>query len=276
MKHTGLRLQLILFATFTMQSGCRPQINSAIPPSDPTSRPSVVTVFAAASLNEAYTEIEKSFVTGQPEARVLFNFAGSQQLSQQLVQGAQADVFASADEENMRSTVEAGRVANDRQLVFAYNRLVVVMPGSNPGRVQSLQDLAKPGLKLVLGAAQVPVGRYSMEFLDKASQDAEFGPRFKEGVLSNVVSYEENVRAVFSKVALGEADAGIVFNSDTISSTEEVLSLQIPERLNAEAAYFIAPVSDSTNPDLAEAFIAFVLSQAGQDIMSRYGFITIR
>jgi molybdate transport system substrate-binding protein len=127
--------------------------------------------------------------------------------------------------------------------------------------VQTLTDLTRPGLKLLLAAEAVPVGRYSLEFLNKASQDPELGAGFKEAVLRNVVSYEENVRAVLSKVQLGEADAGIVYTSDVASSDSgEIGAVEIPDALNVVATYYIAPLKDSPAPDLAGSFIDRVLS----------------
>jgi len=140
-----------------------------------------------------------------------------------------------------------------------------------------LEDLSKPGLKLILAAEAAPVGRYSQDFLEKASQDPAFGSGFKDDVLKNVVSNEENVRAVFSKVILGEADAGIVYASDVSrANVEQVATLAIPDDLNVLADYYLSLISDSQTPDLAKNFITFVLSTTGQDILASYGLIPLR
>jgi molybdate transport system substrate-binding protein len=239
----------------------------------PVPEPQRLTVFAAASLTEAFTELGEAFKADHPEMEITFNFAGSQQLVQQLAQGAPADVFASANQAQMNAAITGGRLsANDAQ-AFASNRLVVIYPASNPAGLSRLQDLSKPGLKLVLADQGVPVGDYSLQFLEKVGHATGFESGFMQQALSNVVSYEENVRAVYSKVALGEADAGIVYATDIPHDSPHSLGmLEIPEALNVVAEYPIAPIQDSANAELAAAFIDFVLSTQGQDILAQYGF----
>ena len=238
----------------------------------PATPPATLSVYAAASLSEAFTQIGQSFESGRPGTRVTFNFAGSQQLAQQLAQGAPADVFASANLQQMDAVVEAGRVRAGAQVVFARNRLVVIFPKDNPAGLRTLADLARPGLRLVLAAQEVPAGRYALEFLERASQDSGFGSTFKDDTLRNVVSYEENVRAALSKVVLGEADAGIVYTSD-VDRSAPVGQLDIPSALNPVASYWIAPITDSAHPRLAQDFIDSVLSPAGQAVLVQYGFM---
>ncbi len=205
---------------------------------------------------------------------MVFNFAGSQQLAQQLGQGADADVFASASKKYMDAAVEAKRVNQDEAKTFVKNRLVVVYPKDNPAGLTALKDLAKPGVKLVLADKAVPVGQYALDFLDKASQDAAYGASFKDDVIKNVVSYEDNVKAVLTKVQLGEADAGIVYVTDIdAEAKDQVGSLEIPDALNTIATYQIAPIADSKNAELAKAFVELVLSPEGQAILAKYGFI---
>jgi len=247
----------------------------AAQPPAATQPPSVtLTVFAAASLTEAFTEIGRQFQAAHPDVKVTFNFAGSQQLAQQLGQGAPGDVFASANKKQMDVAVTAGRVASGSAQAFAKNRLLVIFPKDNPANLATLQDLAKPGLKLVLAAKEVPVGQYALDFLDKAVLDAAFGSIFKDDVLKNVVSYEQDVKAVLTKVVLGEADAGIVYTTDVVGdSAGKVGRLDIPDALNTIASYPIARVSDSANADQAQAFVDTVLSPAGQAVLAQYGFL---
>ncbi len=253
------------FVALALSSACAPA-----PPAD------TLTVFAAASLKEAFTELGQAFQARRAGVAISFNFAGSQQLAQQLAAGAPADVFASANQRQMDAAAEVGRVAPGAAQPFAGNRLIVVLPGDNPAGLHTLPDLARPGLRIVLAAEVVPVGQYSLEFLEKASGDPAFPASFKDGVLANVMSYEENVRAVLSKVALGEADAGIVYLSDVAGDgADRVQRLDIPDALNALAVYPIAPIADSARPALAETFVAFVLSADGQAILVRHGFLPI-
>jgi molybdate transport system substrate-binding protein len=231
-------------------------------------------VFAAASLTDAFGEIATNFQAEHPDTSVVYNFAGSQQLSQQLGQGAPADVFASANGIQMNVAIDAGRVISETPRTFVRNRLVVIYPSDNPAGITTLQALAQPGLKVVLAAAGVPVGAYSLDFLNKASANVDFGETFSQTVLSNVVSYEENVRSVLSKVVLGEADAGIVYTSDVFGeAADQVGQIEIPDDLNTIASYPIAVVADSAKPDAAAAFVEYVLGPEGQTVLAEYGFV---
>jgi len=281
---------LLLLMVLLAGAACTPQATpvapavepateaAPVPTSAPTTQAPVeettLTVLAAASLTESFTELGTMFEAQNPGVTVAFNFAGSQQLAQQLDQGAEADVFASASKKYMDAAIESGRVDKDASQVFVNNRLVVIFPKDNPGGVTALTDLAKPGLKLDLADQSVPVGQYSVDFLDKADADPAFDPQFKDNVLKNVVSYETTVKAVLIKVVLGEADAGIVYVSDiTIEAAGKVGRLDIPDALNSIATYPIAPISDSKNSELAQAFVDLILSPEGQQVMEKYSFI---
>lgn len=232
-----------------------------------------LTVFAAASLIEAFNEIGESYEAANPGVQITLNYAGSQQLAQQLSQGAPADVFASADKEQMDNVISSGRVLQGMEVKFVRNRLLIIVPEDNPGQIQDFGDLSNPGLEIILADGAVPVGRYSLQMLSRASQSNLYGDGFKQDVLNNAVSYEENVRAVLSKVILGEADAGIVYVSDGWGvNAEEVRLISIPDQVNVSASYYISPVSDSSNQGLAQDFIEFVLSPESQAILARYGF----
>jgi molybdate transport system substrate-binding protein len=231
-----------------------------------------LTVFAAASLAEAFTAIGKNFEAEHPDVTVRFNFAGSQTLATQIEQGAKADVFASADQRWMQYATEKGLVAGI-PVMFARNRLVVVLPKSNPGYVDRLQDLARPGLKLVLAGAQVPVGAYSREALRRLSARSGFPRDFDQRVLRNLVSEEENVRAVVAKVQLREADAGIAYVTDvTPAARAQLRVLEIPDPENPIAEYPIAATAVG-NTDLGRAFVVHVLSPAGQRELAARGFL---
>jgi len=230
-------------------------------------------VFAAASLMDAFTELGGMLEKQQPGLRVRFNFAGSQQLAIQLEQGAVADVFASADARWMTYAADRGLLRGDAQ-VFARNRLVVIVPSTNPARIQRLQDLARSGVKLVLGADAVPVGRYSRMALQALSKDPAFGGDYATRVLKNVVSEEENVKSVVGKVQLGEADAGMVYRSDVTNSVARFLKvLTLPESVDIVAAYPIAAVSAGADSAAARAFLDLVLSAEGQRVLQKRGLL---
>jgi len=268
---------LLCFIGVSACTAATPSLGISSPESHANAAGQSLMVFAAASLSEAFTALGEHFLEGNSGEKITFNFAGSQQLAQQLAQGAPADIFASADRKQMDVAIQAGRVSGESLQPFAQNRLVLIFPKENPAGFRQLEDLSKPGLKLILAAEAAPVGRYSLDFLEKASQDSSFGSGFKDDVLKNVVSYEENVRAVLSKVILGEADAGIVYASDiSRANVEEIGSLAIPDDLNVLADYYLSPITDSQTPDLAKNFITFVLSTTGQDILASYGLIPLR
>ena len=232
-----------------------------------------VTVFAASSLTEVFTEIAHGFETVHPGVRVTLTFGGSPQLRTQIEHGARADVFAAANVEQMDLAVRNGVIAGTPRL-FAGNRLVVVVARENRGRVDTLADLARPGLKVVLAQREVPVGAYARDAIQQLAAELGAGADYADRVLRNVVSEEPNVRHVLAKVQLGEADAALVYLTDVTPATASaVRQLLIPEVANVVARYPIARTAGSSNADAAEAFIAYVLSPAGQEILKRYGFL---
>jgi molybdate transport system substrate-binding protein len=232
-----------------------------------------LTIFTAASLTDAFKEMAAQIEQANPGTKLTFNFAGSPTLRTQLAQGARADVFASADEPNMSGAEQDGTIGGEPQ-IFARNLLVVVVPAKNPAGIHTLHDLAKAKLKLVLTNKDVPVGNYARQALEKLSQDPRYGPDFAKRVLANLVSEETNVKQVASKVQLGEADAGIVYSTDvTPALRAAVRVIQIPPEFNVIAKYPIAVVKGAHNEAGAQAFIAYVLSPAGQAILARHGFL---
>lgn len=229
-------------------------------------------VFAASSLTESLQDIATQFEEANPGSNVTLNFAGSQQLRTQLEQGAQADVFASADWTQMNAVVDAGLVSGEA-VSFATNRLVVIVPAENT-QITLLKDLARPGTKVVLAHAEVPVGAYSRTAINNLAASPEYGTEYADRVLGNLVSAETNVRNVAQKVALGEADAGIVYQTDAMTPDigERVRVVPIPDQFNVIASYPIAVLSESAQPDLARRFIDFMLSDQGEQILAKYGF----
>ncbi len=231
-----------------------------------------ITVFAAASLTEAFTVLGKVFEERNPAAHVMFNFAGTQQLALAIEQGAPADVFASADQRWMRDLQQRGLILGTPR-EFVRNRLVVVIPRSNPGKLLGLQDLARPGVKFVIAADAVPAGHYLREALAKLNRAPGLGRDYDQRVLRNVVSEEDNVRAVLTKVQLGEADAGAVYRSDVTSMVaDKVIIIDIPDPYNVIASYPIALVKGG-NSTGGQQFVALVTSVLGQQLLRGYNFI---
>lgn len=229
-----------------------------------------ITVFAASSLTESFKEIGAAFEDANPGSRVSFNFAASSALATQINEGADADVFASADAAQMKVVADKGSAGE--AVIFAKNTPVVVVP-KDSAAVRTFADLAKPGVKLVLAGPEVPVGRYSREVLAKASGEGGISADFSEKALANLKSNEANVRAVLTKVQLGEADAGIVYKTDVAAASGEVTVIEIPTQFNVVAEYPIAVLEDSGERATAEAFVAFVRSAEGVGILEKYGFV---
>jgi molybdate transport system substrate-binding protein len=265
------RATLLVLLIAALLASCSPE---ATPAPVLTSGPRTLTVFGAASLTDAFTEIGKAFEAAHPGVTVSFNFAGSQTLSTQLTQGAVADVFASANHTEMDKVVAANLAQKDTPKDFLTNKLVILLPKDNPANVQTLQDLAKPGLKLVLADASVPAGKYARQILDNISRDASFGSDFSTKVLANVVSNETDVKQVVSKVQLGEADSGIAYISDAIAAPE-LKTINIPDNYNVIAKYPLAALAGAPQAELASEFVAYVLSPEGQATLKKWGFTPV-
>jgi molybdate transport system substrate-binding protein len=230
-----------------------------------------LTVFAAASLTESFNRIKTDLEAANPGLTITYNFAGSQALVTQLTQGARADVFASANVAQMQAAQNGG-VVEGEPTTFVRNQLAIIVPKGNPAGIAGPADLAKNGVKLVIGNPDVPVGKYFLQVLDNVANDPTLGADVRDKTLANVVSQESDVKQVVSKVQLGEADAGVVYVTDvTEDVAQDVTTIVIPDPLNVVAEYPIAVVTGG-NPDLGQFFIDYLLSPAGQRVLSDAGF----
>jgi molybdate transport system substrate-binding protein len=241
----------------------------------PTPKPlsGSITVFAASSLTDAFNDMGAQFKAANPGVTVTFNFGGSSALRAQLEQGATGDIFASADTTQMGLAKTSGVVSSDGT-VFVHNRLVVIVPKANSAGITTLNDLANSGVKIVLADSTVPVGKYARAFLTAASADPAYGSDYSDKVLANVVSNASNVKEVTAAVQLDEADVGVVYTTDvTAALAPDVTTIAIPDNVNQIATYPIAVTTNSGAKTVAQAFIDFVLSGAGQDILASHGFI---
>ncbi len=246
---------LLLAGIVGLASACGPSGSGSASPSGPNG---TITVFAASSLNAAFTAIGADFEKSHPGTMVRFSFAGSSSLAAQIQEGALGDVFASADQPNMQKLVQAGLTA-ESPMVFARNDLEIVVGKGNPKHIAFLADLARAGLVVVLCAPAVPCGHYAAQALQKA------------GVSVKPASQEADVKSVLSKVALGEADAGIVYVTDVKAAGHSVDGVAIAPELNVVAEYPIVILKDSQNRALARAFISYVRT-GGRETLARYGF----
>ncbi len=240
------------------------------PPTDQAQAVELV-VFAAASLTNAFDEMAAAFEAQNPGVRVVLNYGASSQLATQIVEGAQADVFAAANEMQMGIVVSAGRI-DGPSVTFATNRLAILVPADNPAGIGGLDDLAEPGVRLVLAMPGVPARDYANQVFETLAADPAYGIEYLDAINLNIVSEEQNVRQVAAKVTLAEADAGVVYTSDvTPDIANRVQLVEIPDEANVTATYPIGLVTGASQPETGRAFIAFVLSDEGQAILDHWG-----
>ena len=277
MRHSrqALMLFMLFCALFLAACGGGATTGTSTPTPAPSPTPALVTlnVFAAASLKESFTAIANSYQQAHPGVMIKLNFAGSQILEQQIASGAPADVFASADLANMMKASGAGLVGDSQ--VFVKNRLTVIIPTSNPGKINTLHDLANKGVKIDIEASTVPAGKYSLQVLDKMALSPQYGPAYVSAVKANFVSLETDVKAVVTKVQLAEVDAGFVYVTDAGAAKDKVTMIQIPDTFNVIAQYPIAVTKSSAHASDAQAFMQYILAKDAQDVLQQYGFIAV-
>ncbi len=226
-----------------------------------------VPVLAAVSLSGALSAVAEAYEADRPAVEIVLSFAGSQTLRAQIENGARFALFAPADPRQIEPLTAQGLVKSP--MTLAGNRLAVAVPATNPARIDSFADLARPGLKLIIATKAAPIGVYTQLTLGLAANDPSLGDSFSAAVMANVVSEEENVGQVRTKVALGEADAGIVYRSSP--SNSQISIIEIPERYNVTVIYPIVLAAEAG--DDAAAFRDFALSPRGQAIFADHGFI---
>jgi molybdate transport system substrate-binding protein len=234
--------------------------------------PKELTIFTAASLTGAFGEIGLMY-ENETNIRVVFNFDGSQALRTQIENGAYADVFTSANKKQMNALKNGGLMNNSSVVIFTKNKLSLIVPKDNPARIYSLSDLAKPGLKIVMGTKDVPVGDYALQIISNLGNNSSYGPNFKTKVLANVISQETNVNYVVTKVALGEADVGFAYVSDiTENLASKVDKIDIPAEYNIIAEYPLGILLESKYPAESREFMNLVMSDEGKAVLEKYGF----
>ena len=239
-------------------AGC--SSSSSSPSSSSSSAPATgtITVFAAASLTGAFTQLGKQFEAAHKGDTVKFSFGPSSGLATQLTSGAPADVFASASPKTMQEVVSAGTASGPQD--FAKNIAEVAVPSNNPAKVTSVKDLAKSSVKVALCQPQVPCGAVAAEVFKNA------------GITVKPVTLQPDVKSVLTQVETGNVDAGLVYVTDVLAAGSKVKGVAIPASENASTLYPIATISSSKHTSIAQAFVAYVLSPAGQQVLAAAGF----
>jgi molybdate transport system substrate-binding protein len=235
-------------------------------------QPKELAIFCAASLTGAFGEIGLMY-KNETNINVVFNFDGSQVLRTQIENGAYADIFVSANKKQMNLMKNEGLTNNSSITVFTKTKPVIIVPKDNLAKIQNISDLVKPGIKIVIGTKDVPIGDYTLQIMSRLSNDSAFGPEFKKKFMANVVSQEINVNYITSKVALGEADAGIAYDSDiTKDLGAKITKIEIPNKYNVIAEYPMGILKQSKYPAQDQEFINLVKSDRGMAILEKYGF----
>ncbi|PKL70277.1 MAG: molybdate ABC transporter substrate-binding protein [Methanomicrobiales archaeon HGW-Methanomicrobiales-1] len=261
----GITILALLLAAGCTSSGTAPAVEKK-----------ELTVFTAASLTGAMTDIATAYEALHPDTKIVLNFDGSQALRTQIEQGAPADLFLSANTKHMSALQGEGLMVNESVAIFAKNKLALIVPKENRANITGLPDLAQPGIRLVMGTKEVPFGDYTRQALGKMANDSAYGPAYRDAVMNNVVSEDPAVTALVAHIRLGEADAGIAYASD-VSEGDRLLitTIPIPDQYNVIASYPLGIVQDSPVQDRAAAFVEFIESPEGSAILTRYGFTPV-
>ncbi|MBP1928304.1 molybdate transport system substrate-binding protein [Methanolinea mesophila] len=257
----------VLLVASLLAAGCTDSAATAAP------HETTLTVFTAASLTGAFTDIATSYEAAHPGVKIDLVFDGTQALRTQVEQGASPDIFVSANAKHMNALKDEGFMDNETVIYFVENAIAVIVPADNPANITSLADLAKPGVKLVIGTKDVPFGSYTRQVLDKMAADTAYGPAYKDAVMANVISEETAVSSVVPKLVLGEADAAFVYKSDLQpADKDKVQRITVPSEYNVVAEYPLGILAKSQQKDAASAFIVYITGPDGNAVLTEYGF----
>lgn len=270
------RLAGLVLTVVTVLAACS-GADTATPTAPPVSAPAStaagsLTIYAASSLTAAFTEMKTAYQTANPGVTLTLSFGASSTLETQIEQGAPADVFASADTSNPQKLVGKSLAAG-AITTFAGNLLTVIVPPANPAGIKTPADLARTGLKFVAAGDTVPITKYANMLLANLAKQPSYPAGFVAAVSANIVSKEDNVAAVVSKIELAEGDAAIVYVTDASTAGSKVTTITVPTAANVPATYGAVAVKASSNAAAAAAFISWLVSPGGQAILAKYGFL---
>ena len=272
---------LLIIALLTACSGSAPAVPaanaanaanaaSAASAASAAADQNTIKVFAPSSMTDAARELAAAYEAANPGAKIAIEVGHSPTQRLQLLQGARGDVFITASQKDMDDAIQDQSVDGGANKVFATNQLIVVLPPQNPANLQTLADLAKPGVRLLVAVVDTPIGKVTLIALDK--MDKQIGSGFKDKVLANIVSNEAGVKPIVSKMQLGEADAGIVFVTDAVAAPA-LKTIAIPPEMNVISQLNVAPLAEALHPQHAAGFTALVTSAEGQAILKKWGFL---
>ncbi len=273
MKNFKVALYISILALLCLFGpSCTPSSNSGEADSSPDKEEITLTVFAASSLATALTELGTLYEAQNEGVTIRLSFAGSQTLRTQIQDGASADIFVSANWSQMEALLGSEQIREENIVDFTSNTLAVVLPSSNDRGLETLDDLTEPGVKIVIGTEEVPVGNYTRQALEKLNSHPDLGPDYSKQLMTNIVSTEQSVRQIVTKVQLGEIDAAFVFVSNLVSAGDDVIPISIPAEYNVKASYYIVPIAQRANVDASVAFIDFLSTDEAKTILTKWGF----
>jgi molybdate transport system substrate-binding protein len=262
---------LLLGAVALVGCSASGAVSAAPSPAASTSTATIaLTIYGAASLAGVLDNVKTAYEAAVPGSKLTISTDSSAALATQIEQGAPADVFLAADTATPKKLVDGGFAAGDA-VAFAGNELIVIVPSDNPANIATPADLARPGVKVIAAGDEVPITRYATQLVANLARESGYPADFQVAYQANVVSKEDNVRAVVAKVALGEGDAGIVYVTDARAS-RDVDTVDVPDAANVEATYAGVVVKASEQPRAATAFLDWLAGPGGETILGRFGF----
>jgi molybdate transport system substrate-binding protein len=266
----NFRIALLVLVLMLCLSACAAPTATTAPAAGESAPAILLKVFAPSSLTDAAKELGAAFEKANPGTTLAFEFGHTPTQRLQFTQGATGDVFITASQKDMDDAITDKTVAEGSASVFARNQLLVVLPAENKAGLQSLEDLAKPGVRLLVAVTDTPIGKVTVTSFDK--MDKKFGADFKTKVEANIVSRESGVKPIVSKIQLGEADAGVVYVTDAVSAPA-LKNIQIPAELNMITQLNVAPLAEAANAEQAAQFAKYMLTDEAQAILKKWGFL---
>ncbi len=262
---------IVLTVSLVVLAGCKPVTPAPTSQEAAPAASAAITAFAPSVLGDAVKQLGAGFEATQGDVKVQLEIGHTPTQRTQIEEGATPDVFFAAGKADIEALAQQNLIAADQIKPLARNQLIVVLPPDNPAGIAAVEDLIKPGVRLLLAQPELPIGMATEKLLDNLA--AKVAPDFKEKALANVVSRELGVKPIVTKVALGEADAGVVFVSDA-TAAPELATLALPGDVNVTVMFMVAPLAAAADPEKAKAFVDYVLADEAQAMLQAQGFLS--